>query len=171
MKTINGKAIYNPTGKAAEYARWACNFYTGCSNNCTYCYCKRGVMASTWSNVPKLKKCFKDEEHALEVFEKELNANLHELRKHGLFFSFTTDPMLYHNTWSTFKALRICEDYDVPVKVLTKCTGWVNDYIEDANRFENVDENDCWRKRIAFGFTLTGRPANCVDRDYNMFND
>ena len=35
---FNGKAIYNPKGKAGEYAPWACNFYTGCSNDCEYCY-------------------------------------------------------------------------------------------------------------------------------------
>jgi hypothetical protein len=26
MKTFNGKAIYNPSGKAGEYSYWACNF-------------------------------------------------------------------------------------------------------------------------------------------------
>ena len=47
-------------------------------------------MAHTWSDTPKLKKCFKDEVHALEIFENELKANLPELQKHGLFFTFTT---------------------------------------------------------------------------------
>ncbi|KAA6320448.1 hypothetical protein EZS27_029784 [termite gut metagenome] len=37
-KPFNGKAIYNPSGKAGEYSYWACNFYNGCSNGCTYCY-------------------------------------------------------------------------------------------------------------------------------------
>jgi len=96
-----GKAIYQPKGAAAEYAKYACNFYIGCSNECSYCYCKRWK----WGNVPILKKCFKDEKHALEVFEKELNANLSELQKHGLFFSFTTDPMLKETESVTAKAL------------------------------------------------------------------
>ncbi len=61
MKQFKGKASYNPFGKAGEYSYWACNFYTGCSNNCDYCYCKRGVMSSVWSITPKLKSCFKDE--------------------------------------------------------------------------------------------------------------
>lgn len=56
---FNGKAIYNPSGKAGEYSDWACNFYTGCSNNCDYCYCKKGVMSHVWSDTPKLKKCFR----------------------------------------------------------------------------------------------------------------
>lgn len=53
---FKGKAIYQPTGKAAEYSPWACNFFTGCSNDCEYCYCKRGVMSHVWDNKPHLKK-------------------------------------------------------------------------------------------------------------------
>lgn len=33
-KRFNGKAIYNPSGKAGEYSQWACNYFTGCSNEC-----------------------------------------------------------------------------------------------------------------------------------------
>lgn len=42
----NGKAIYKPAGKAREYAEWACNLFVGCSNDCSYCYCKRGALGS-----------------------------------------------------------------------------------------------------------------------------
>ena len=76
MKTFKGKAIYNPSGKAGEYSYWACNFYIGCSNKCEYCYCKKGVLAnSIGQDKPQLKKCFRDEAHALELFKKELKAN------------------------------------------------------------------------------------------------
>ena len=37
MEKFNGKALYNPAGKAGEYAAWACNFFVGCSNGCKYC--------------------------------------------------------------------------------------------------------------------------------------
>jgi len=147
-KTFKGKAIYNPSGKAGEYSYWACNFYTGCSNDCTYCYCKRGVLASTWSNTPKLKKCFKNERHALEIFEKELKANLPELQKHGLLFSFTTDPMLSDTQHLTKNAVKRCLWNDVPVKILTKRainSGWMYSMFCD------------YKHLIAFGFTITGR--------------
>ena len=124
MKTFNGKAIYNPSGKAGEYSYWACNFYNGCSNDCDYCYCKHGVMARNWSDTPKLKACFRDENHALEVFEKELKANLPELQKHGLFFSYTTDPMLPETTSLTISSINFCISNYVPVKILTKRADW-----------------------------------------------
>ena len=149
MKTFNGKAIYNPSGKAGEYSYWACNFFTGCSNDCDYCYCKRGVMSSVWSTTPKLKKCFKDEKHAFEIFKKELKANLSELQKHGLFFSFTTDPLLSECSDLTWEAVMMAMENDVPVKLLTKVVGvWICQIIENLN--------PSWRNLIAFGFTLTG---------------
>ena len=32
------RAIYEPKGKAGEYAEYACNLWTGCSHACIYCY-------------------------------------------------------------------------------------------------------------------------------------
>ena len=159
MKTFKGKAIYNPSGKAAEYSQWACNFYTGCSNNCQYCYCKRGVMSSTWSTTPKLKACFKDEKHALEVFEKELRANLPELQKHGLFFSFTTDPFLPETIELTGAAVNICVFNDIPVKILTKRADWVKTLLKTWEKIRSSIVPSTWqyKKYIAFGFTLTGK--------------
>jgi DNA repair photolyase len=127
---FNGKAIYNPSGKAGEYSYWACNFYVGCSNGCEYCYCKKGILKEVMGqNKPQLKKCFKDESHALEVFCKELKANLQELQEHGLFFSFTTDPMLPETIFLTHEAITACRDSNIPVKILTKCTNWVDRFI------------------------------------------
>lgn len=149
MKTFKGKAIYNPSGKAGEYSYWAVNFYNGCSNGCTYCYLKKGVLAHVMGgDKPTLKKCFNDEAHALEVFEKELKANLPELQKHGLFFSFTTDPMLPETYWMTVKAQTICKFNKVPVKILTKRTDWIDKF--------QMPYPDNANKQIAFGFTLTG---------------
>lgn len=146
MKPFKGKAIYQPTGKAAEYSPWACNFYTGCSNDCEYCYCKRGVMSHVWSNKPTIKKCFKDEHHAFAVFKNELNQNLEELRKHGILFSFTTDPLLPETKHLTLICTQLCNEWGIPVKILTKRA----DFIDDV-KFLWLDE-----KLTAFGFTLTG---------------
>jgi DNA repair photolyase len=153
---MNGKAIYQPAGAAAEYAKYACNFYTGCSNDCAYCYCKKGVMARTWSTTPKLKKCFKSEGHALKVFEKELKANLSELRKHGLFFSFTTDPMLFDRSGYEnpliLVAINKCVFHSVPVKILTKRA----DFFDKAWGYTIRNCTEKFKTHVAFGFTLTG---------------
>jgi len=144
----NGKAIYKPKGAAGEYAKWACNFYTGCSNDCEYCYCKRGVMAHTWSDTPKLKACFKDEYHAIEVFLKELKENIIELYKYGLFFTFTSDPFLPKTILLNSQAVEYAITFEVPVTVLTKCTGTIKSFLEY--------HKDKHKQYISFGFTLTG---------------
>ena len=173
MKTFNGKAIYNPSGKAGEYSYWACNFYTGCSNGCDYCYCKKGILAKVMGgNVPVLKKCFRDEEHALEVFEKELKQNISELRKYGLFFSFTTDPMLVQTSTLTICAMVECVKNEIPVKILTKVADFIDLYsffIEGVNWLELAFQSkygisiNALKEYVAFGFTLTG----CDDREPN----
>lgn len=157
MKRFKGKAIYQPSGKASEYAEWACNFYVGCSNGCEYCYLKKGRGAKILGgDKPTLKTCFNDKTHALEVFEKELAQNFPELQKHGLFFSFTTDPMLPETFELTCNAIGIALHYQVPVKILTKCTDWVDEYIWWLNNSNSDNASLEWRKNIAFGFTLTG---------------
>lgn len=151
--SFNGKAIYNPAGKAGEYAEWACNFYAGCSNGCEYCYLTKGWSAKTYEHrYPKLKAGFKDEEHALEVFEKELFKNIDELRQHGLFFSFTTDPMLSETIYLTLRSIAIALRHDVPVKVLTKRADFVDFAIFNPVLLLEAE----YKQRIAFGFTLTG---------------
>jgi len=75
--SFNGKAIYTHKPAAAEYGRVACNCYRGCPCGCKYCYNNRWG----WGLTPVLKERFRDEMHALEVFERELNENLQELHK------------------------------------------------------------------------------------------
>lgn len=144
-----GKAIYQPKGKAAEYSPWACNFYTGCSNDCQYCYCKRGVLNHTWSQEPKLKSCFRDEKHALDVFRKELMSLIvsnPEIKDQGILFSFTTDPLLEETKFLTYKSAQFANEIGVPVKILTKRADFV-----DEVKFYWFDY-----ALTSFGFTLTG---------------
>lgn len=144
------KAIYMPKGKAGEYAKYACNFYVGCSNDCSYCYCKRGLLGHAMgAPVATLKKCFKDEIDALLTFEKELMKNLEEIRKHGLFFTFTSDPMLDSTRKLTIQAIDFAIRNDINCKILTKRA----DFIDSLPQWWFYKE---YRGNIAFGFTLTG---------------
>lgn len=150
---MSNYAIYQPKGKAAEYAEWACNFYVGCTGKCTYCYLKKGIGAKVLGgSEPRLKKCFRDEKHAIEVFESELSFNIVELQKRGLFFSFTTDPAIKETYGLTVRAIEKCMIYNVPVKILTKSQ------ITDFTLFNWVHLNyhDKYKKLIAIGSTLTG---------------
>ena len=145
-----GKAIYEPVGKAGEYAKYACNFYVGCSNDCDYCYCKRGVLGHAMGKPQAtLKKCFKDEIDALLTFENELMKNLEEIRKYGLFFTFTSDPMLDNTRKLTIQAVDFAIRNDINCKILTKRA----DFIDSLPQWWFYKE---YCGKIAFGFTLTG---------------
>lgn len=150
---INGKALYTPKGAALEYGRVGCNFYTGCPHNCEYCYLKRGAPSKQLGGTEvRLKKCFKDEEDALSIFSKELDKHIGYLRRYGVFFSFTTDPLINETMDVTFKALHRCAIRGIPVKVLTKNA----DFISKLYSLPTTFVNHC-RDWVSFGFTLTGR--------------
>ena len=150
------KAIYKPKGKAGEYAEWASNLYVGCSNDCAYCYCKKGVLSHAMGGpVPKLKACFRDEQHAFEVFVKELESNLSELQKSSLFFTFSSDPMIPETRDLNLKCIDYAiRHFDVKCQVLTKNADFISD---NALRDILIDRKGMYRKHLAFGFTLTGR--------------
>jgi DNA repair photolyase len=161
LKTFNGKAIYNPSGKAGEYSYWACNFYNGCSGNCSYCYCKKGITSKVLGgNKPTLKKCFKDEQHAFDTFAKEMIQNKEDLREHGLFFSFTSDPFLKETIELNYAAINLCYHENINAKVLTKQTWWMNgDFRNDITNLPN---------NAAYGFTLTGHDELEIGCDFNQ---
>jgi DNA repair photolyase len=145
---FHGKAIYQPAGKAGEYSQWAANFYNGCSAKCEYCYNRHGRSAKILGgDKPTLKKSLVDESTALEIFKKELNQNLPELRKHGLFFNFVSDPCLKETIELNYLAILECDIRNVPVKILTKQTWWLKECEEELFNLP---------KNIVIGFTLTG---------------
>lgn len=150
---INGKALYTPKGAAREYGRVGCNFYTGCPHECEYCYLKRGAPSKQLGgNVVKLKKCFKNEDDALEVFCKEARKHADVLKKTGVFFSFTTDPMIPETRDLTLSCINHCIYSDIPVKILTKDATFV-----DYHRFRLNFGSNAFKEFVSIGFTLTGR--------------
>lgn len=154
---MNGKAIYTPKGKAGEYAKYAANFYTGCSNGCSYCYLKKGMTAKVLGgNMPRLKKCFRNEQHAIsvymeELFDKTTDLPKREIQEAGVFFTFTSDPCL-PETQTLNLAVALGTMYArVPVYILTKCVNWI-----DTPQGQDVLANPLARDYMAVGFTLTG---------------
>lgn len=51
---VKGALIYQPQGADGEYTKWAINLYHGCSNGCTYCYNRRGVLSHVFGDKPEL---------------------------------------------------------------------------------------------------------------------
>ena len=150
---INGKAIYTTKGAAREYGRIGCNFYTGCPHECEYCYLKRGAPSKQLgSNVVKLKKCFKDEADAIAKFKQDIERYKDVLRQTGVFFSFTTDPLIPETRDLTLSAINHCIHNDIPVKVLTKDADFIV-----YERFMQNYESVAFKRLVSVGFTLTGR--------------
>ena len=150
---IDGKALYTPKGAALEYGRVGCNFYTGCYHGCEYCYLKLGIIAKQLGGTEiKLKKGFKDKEDALNIFMKEVNRHIDYLRKVGIFFSFTTDPLIPETRELTYRAILICAYRNIPVKVLTKNADFLGD-----NWMVRHLSDPFIHKCVSIGFTLTGR--------------
>lgn len=102
-----------------------------------------------------LEKAFKDEQDAIAVFEKELSKNLQALHDFGLFFSFTTDPLLPETMELTAQGVKTCVENGVNVKVLTKRADFIENFFGLLSGYGNFDE-DLYKKHVAFGFTLTG---------------
>lgn len=153
------KIIYQPKGKAQEYAKYAANFYVGClgKNSCQYCYCPK-VLRGYWPDKPTLKKGLNIIDKAKHIFMKEADQNLTELRKHGLFFNFVSDPFLPETIELNTFAMRYCIIRGIPVKALTKQTWWVEDFMAemwDNDTIWNLDYHDV-QNLMAIGFTLTG---------------
>jgi hypothetical protein len=136
-----------------EYGRIGCNFYTGCPHECEYCYLKRGITGKALGGTEvRLKKCFKDEKHALQVFCKEVMQHRDRLKRTGVFFSFTTDPMIPDTIELTMQALLFLQDMGIPSYILTKNADFIDYELFHTYMFGlNV------RDLLHFGFTMTGR--------------
>ncbi|MDD5358368.1 MAG: hypothetical protein PHX80_04425 [Candidatus Nanoarchaeia archaeon] len=156
---FNGKAIYNPKGKAQEYSQWAVNFYNSCSGRCTYCYNNKGITSKILGgDTPTLKKSLVDFDTAYKIFMSEALLNLKELQEQGLHFNFVSDPFLQETYKLNTLAMRFCLINSIPIKVLTKQTWWVDDFEFESDfngTIWNMD-NKIAKKFFAFGFTLTG---------------
>ena len=148
------KIIYQPKGKAGEYAKYAANFYNGCSGCCTYCYNRTGITAKVLGgDKPELKESLINKPNAMRIFVDEMREKAAELEKHGLFFNFVSDPCLKETYDLNFAAWWISIGEGVPVIVLTKQTWWVDDFINSLEEFPRLYNR---KHMFAFGFTLTG---------------
>ena len=107
--------IYEPTGKAREYADLACNVYSGCDHGCLYCFApavtvKKRVIFET----PKVRP---------GEFLKKLEKEASERKvSYPILLCFTTDPYQTFDIKEqvTRQAIQILHQYGHHVTVLTK---------------------------------------------------
>lgn len=151
---FHGRAIYKPSGKAAEYSGWACNLYNGCSHNCAYCYNNHSLMSATLggTNV-RLKASLQDAATAFSIFSAELVKCRDSIIKDGgLHFNFVSDPCLPGTIDLNWQCISFAINQGVPVQVLTKRADWLD---HPAVQYAL----SCKAMMVRIGFSLTGCDA------------
>ena len=89
-------------------------------------------------------------DYALTVFKGEVEKWLDHLLQHGIFFSFSTDPLSSDTAELTTKAAFYAAQKGINVKILTKNAGATSAIFRPFL-------NNKFNSHIAIGFTLTGR--------------
>lgn len=110
--------IYEPRGKAGEYAPLAANLYKGCSHNCVYCYAPSATFKTR--EVFHSNDFIRPRPKVLEQFKKDCVKFTGDKRE--VLFSFTSD--CYQRIESEIKltqqALQIAKPHDIFAVILTK---------------------------------------------------
>jgi DNA repair photolyase len=130
--------IYEPSGRAREYAARALNHYRGCDHLCDYCYAPRFVKGWTHRPTP-----------ALLMEDVERTCHKHAGSRETCLLCFTSDPYNHRDAEIGFtrNVLMAMFNARVPVSILTKggrrC-------LRDLDLFQRFGRS------IIVGATLTG---------------
>jgi len=142
-----GKLIYQPKGKAREYAPWACNLFNGCSCQCSYCYNRHGRGKALLGKDDPTIKGGMNRVQARALFNEELAKYKDPIIADGkgLFFNFVSDPFS-EKTWRlNFNCALDAILYGIPVVFLSKSL--------PSGAF--VDMFERHKEMVKVGFTLT----------------
>jgi DNA repair photolyase len=114
---MTASVIYEPSGRAREYAGLACNVYAGCDHGCTYCYAPNAMHTSR----PDFARS-----HVRDGFIERLTHDAAALERGGrtgqVLLSFATDPYQHLDVSQgmTRAAITILKAHWLNVCVLTK---------------------------------------------------
>jgi DNA repair photolyase len=114
---MTGTLIYEPRGRAREYAALACNIYKGCDHGCIYCYAPgatRVAIETFVNSKPREDFAAKLEHEAAKMYAAKLHGQV--------LLCFTCDPyqVLDVTEQTTSKAIDILHCYGFSVCILTK---------------------------------------------------
>ena len=145
------RVIYNPSGKAGEYSKWAVNIYNGCAHGCYYCYAPaiaRKTHEDFQRQVSPRSRIVENIEHDLDKYGHEIDS--------AVLFCFMCDAYqpMEKETGLARRCLELFVKYAVPVQVLTKGTDIA---IRDFDLLETSLEN-------MFAVTLTHRDSEVLSR-------
>lgn len=138
------KIIYEPSGRAKEYADLALNIYTGCSFGCKYCF----APITLKKDRENFYKNAKLRDHLLEKVQKDCESNQFEGRK--VLLCFVCDPYqdIDQELQTTREVLKLFKKYGVSFNILTK------------GGMRAVRDFDLYKPGDSFGSTLTLLPYN-----------
>lgn len=135
------RIIYEPRGRAKEYAALALNLYTGCNHGCKYCYVKQFFNKDT--NIFENKIVVKQD--ILKKVEKDCIELSQTGQVDRILLCFMCDPYqpIDEDLKITRKVLELFKKYNIRFQVLTK----------GGSRAER--DFDLYKKGDAFATTLT----------------
>lgn len=108
------KGLYEPKGRAREYAALAVNVYTGCTNGCTYCY----VPAMMRKTAPAFHRTSTARSGIAEAVRKDCR-RLSGTEQPAVLLSFTSDPYP-EDSEPTREVIQALVESGFAVEVLTK---------------------------------------------------
>jgi DNA repair photolyase len=113
-----GSLIYEPRGRAHEYADLACNIYKGCDHACVYCY----APSATYMQRPDFEISKPRSSDFLAKLEKEARAYGAANCKKQILLCFTCDPYqtLDASTKTTREVIKIFKRNNLRFVTLTK---------------------------------------------------
>jgi DNA repair photolyase len=110
--------IYEPAGKAKEYARLACNLYNGCTHGCSFCFAKRFKKSEYFNAAyPKKYAIEKLKKDVKKLSTKSANSDIPEIL---LSFQGDVYQQIEMELRLTRQAIELFVEYDLPFTVLTK---------------------------------------------------
>ncbi len=144
--------IYRPKGKAAEYASWALNIYTGCTHGCEDCY------------APSVLRKSKDDFADVTVRKGVELAVMRQLEREDfagetIHLCFTCDPYPTGiDTTPTREIIHMIHDAGAHVQILTK------------NPLGAELDFDLLGPEDMFGVTITGAPIEIEPNTGSAFH-
>jgi DNA repair photolyase len=114
------RIIYEPRGRALEYAPLAVSLYRGCPHGCVYCFAPDStrMKREDFVRYPRVRGTY----HLLEKFEKDCAELAAAKDQREILMSFTCDPYnpLERDTGMTRSAIEMFIEYGLHFTILTK---------------------------------------------------